>query len=159
MSDKAALDELKLSPEVLDLAKRLEKTFKVGDGGIVNVEKDVYATLLPEGLSIDEVHRVQKHHQNLISAAALAGGHTSHSYFQKHKNAPAIEVTMPFEKDKLSMKFERSREYPGRGEGAEKIVKYNVATIDYVTNGAVGSRGSLGKIRKYLNDYSAGVLA
>ncbi len=159
MSDKAALDELKLSPEVLDLAKRLEKNFKVGDGGIINVEKDVYATLLPEGLSIDEVHRVQKHHQNLVSAATLALGHVGAPYLKKNKDAAAVEVTMPFEKDKFSAKYERSREYPGRGEGAEKIVKYGVTTIDFITNGAVGNRGSLGKIRKYLNDYSADVLA
>lgn len=153
-----SLDELKLPKEVLDLAKRLEKTFKIGDGNIINVEKDVFADTLPDGLTIEQVEQVQKHRDHLVSAASLALGHIATGHFKKHKDVKTVELSMPFAKDKFAATYDRSREYPGRGEGAEKIVKFGVLTADFTANGAVGSRGSLNKVRKYLNGYTDSVL-
>lgn len=154
-----ALDELKLSPEILTLASKFEKIFKVGDGGQIAVDKTVYAETLPDGLTMEQVDAVQKHNSNVASAATLALIHNGTRYLAKHKDAKSVEVTMPIGKDRFESVLDRVKEYPGRGEGAEKVVKYGVVTPGWTTNGAVGSRGSMKKLRGYANEFARDLLA
>lgn len=165
MTDKAAppekvtLESLKLSPEMLKLTERLEKVFKIGEGNQINVDKAVYKDLLPEGLTEEDVDRVQRHHANLATAVHIALGHVAAPYMKKHKDVNSIELNMPLRKDALEAVIERRKEYPGRGEGAEKIVKWGVITAGITTHGAVSSRGTVKKARAYINQFTQDTLA
>lgn len=155
MTDNTKLAELKIPQDMLDLSKRLEKSFKIGEGGQINIDKTLFAETLPEGLTMDDVNRVQKHTENLVGATVLALGHTATPYLKKHKDAKNVELTFPMGKSSFSAVYDRMKEYPGRGEGAEKIIKYGTVTADFTTHGAVGNRGTLKKLRGYLNDFAA----
>lgn len=152
--EKVTLESLKLSPEMQKLTQRLEKEFKVGEGHQINIDKSLYKDLLPEGLTVDDVDRVQRHHANLAAAATIALGHVAVPYLKKHKDVNTVELTMPLQKDVFEAAFERRKEYPGRGDGAEKIVKWGVVTAGLTVHGAVGSRGVMKKARAYLNDFT-----
>lgn len=147
-----------LPTEVTALAAKLAKEFKIDEAGNINLGKDVFATTLPEGLTIETVRKVQDHRQQVASAAAIALMEVGAADLKKHKERDTVSLQFPFEKDRLEMTFDRTREYPGRGEGAEKIVKHGVLTPSFIANGAVGSRGSLKKIKDFSNAYTAAVL-
>ena len=161
-----AFDELNLSPEIIALAAKFEKQFKVGDGGQIQTDKELYASTLPEGLTMEQVTAVQKHDHNVASAATLALIHVGTKYLAKHKDAKTVEVSIAAGKDRFEAVYDRSKEYPGGKDAKllptgerEKVTKYGVVTPSWTVNGAVGNRGVMKKIRAYGNEHARAALA
>ncbi len=177
MSEKADINTYKFSEELLALSKRLEKQYKPDDAGVIATEKEAYVEHVhagfsdavlkaadkfrddSKGLTAKIVEITQASRDDFITASAIALGHVGAPYLKKHKAINTVEVSTMIGKDRVEATFDRVREYPGRGEGAEKIVKYGVLTAGYTANGAVGSRGTLKRARQYLNDFASEYLA
>ncbi len=177
MTEKVDIGTYKFSEELLALSKRLEKQYKPNEAGLISTEKDAYVEHVHAGFSDAVLKAADKYREDsksltskiveitqasrddFITASALALGHVGTSYLKKNKAVNTVEVATMIGKDRVEATFDRVREYPGRGEGAEKIVKYGVLTAGYTANGAVGSRGTLKRARQYLNDFASEFLA
>ena len=148
-------EELKVSAEILELAKSLKKEYKIGEGGIVEVGKDFYESHLPEGLTLKDVERVQKHNSNLVAASGLALGEVGIPHFKKDKKADQISIEFAAGKDKIGAVFQRQRTMTNP-QGGEPITKYGVLTSTYKAR-AASNVGALKRVRQHLNDQAAKV--
>jgi hypothetical protein len=70
MSEK----EIKLSPEIRELADKFKAATKVEKDGTSEVETDVFTDTLKEGITKEIVESVYEHRDNCIRAGQLAAG-------------------------------------------------------------------------------------
>lgn len=134
------------------LADAVKKDFKIGEGGVVQVDKDFYQKSLPEGLTMADVDRVQKHNTNFVSAVGLALGEVGIDHFKKHKKEDEISVDFVAGKDKVSLNFQRSKQFPD-GKGGQ-LERQGVLSARWQVTGA-GNRGSFAKVREHLSAKAA----
>lgn len=147
-----------LKPEVLDLAAQLTKGIKVNPDGGITVEKDVFYSALPEGLTEQACKDVQKYTQNFVAAAGLTIGEQAIGVMTKNKELARVEGEVPtVGHDKAKYVFDRHYERTARNPqtGDEmQIVKQGQMGVSYTVQGAKNV-GQLSKVREFLNDQAA----
>jgi hypothetical protein len=125
MSEK----EIKLSPEIRELADKFKAATKVEKDGTSEVETDVFTDTLKEGITKEIVESVYEHRDNCIRAGQLAAGELFVDAMSK--NASLDKGTVVYGlggSDRLNVTVDRTRTYPG-GPGStdgEKIIKYGI---------------------------------
>lgn len=152
---KASVPEgLAISEGVYALSRLIKDQMKIGEGGVVDVPKDIFETTLPDGLTMADVKRVQDHTSAVVSATGLALGELGQSHFKKNKTVDQLSVEFGIGKDKLGEAYQRER-VVSDGKGGQQI-KYGNLVAKYTVNGA-GNKGTFKKVRDFLSDQAAAV--
>lgn len=127
MSEK----EIKLSPEIRELADKFKAVTKVEKDGTSNVETDVFTDTLKEGITKEIVETVYEHRDNCIRASQLAAGELFVDAMSKNDGLEKGSVVYGLGgSDRINITVDRSRSYPG-GPGStdgEKVIKYGIVT-------------------------------
>lgn len=159
-----AMSDVKKS--VLDLAASIQAHMTLGEAGIVEVPKDLFATTLPEGLTLEAVKLVQDHTTDLVAATAEALGNIAIPAFKADEKLEQLSVEFGCGSDSLAGTIQRSKEYPAGGipkEGEARdpnatITKFGIVSMKYGVN-AHANKGSLKKVRDSINKRAAEALA
>lgn len=159
-----AMSDVKKS--VLDLAASIQSHMTLGEAGIVEVPKDLFATTLPEGLTLEAVKLVQDHTNDLVAATAEALGNLAIPAFKADEKLEQLSVEFGCGVDSLAGTIQRSKEYPAGGipkEGEARdpnatVTKYGIVSMKYGVN-AHANKGTLKKVRDGINKRAAEALA
>ena len=147
--DKPVID---INPTIIALAEQVKKEFKLGEGGIITVEKDFFEKTLPENISMADVKRLQDHETNVFAAVGLATGEVGLAQFKKDKKLAQVSIDFNVGKNKAGFVFQRDREVSD-GKGG-KQVKHGILNAKVTHNGA-GNRGAYKKVRDHLSALGA----
>jgi hypothetical protein len=143
-------EEAIVIPEAVKaMAERIKKEMKVTDTGVIEVPKELYESLLPAGLDMSLIKKLQAHDSEFMAAGALANGELGLKHFAKHKNVDVVTSEIAIGKNSASFSFQRSKPVPD-GNGAMQI-KHGVSSAKYVVSAAGGNRGALKKVRMLLS--------
>lgn len=144
--------DLNVSSGIKDLASKIKKDLKIGEGGTITVEKDFYQNHLPETISIADVQRIQAHDADFISAVGLAVGELAIDHMAKHKTTGEVTLRYKAGRDDttIGVKRETQSVNPKDPKGAP-LVKFGVLNTKVVKHGAKNSAGSWKLIREHLN--------
>lgn len=159
-----AMSDVKQS--VIDLAAKLQAQMTLGEAGIVEVPKDLFAQTLPEALTLDTIKLVQDHTNDLVAATAEALGNIAISAFKADEKLEQLSVEFGCGVDSLAGTIQRSKEYPAGGipkEGEARdpnatITKFGIVSMKYGVN-AHANKGTLKKVRDGINKRAAEALA
>lgn len=142
---------------VQDMAKVLKKGMKVGDGGAITSEADLYEQTLPEDLPMDTVKRVYGHTEDVVAAMTLATGQLGAEALKKNKKLDSVSSEMKIGKHgDISVGYLRSQTTTVRNpsdpsQPARDVTKYGV-TVPRVRTYAGKNRGELKKVRTQLSE-------
>lgn len=143
-------NEVNLPENVVKLAESIKKEIKVGDAGVVEVNKDLYEKHLPEQLTLGTVKAVQDHNSNFLAAVSLAVGEIGLAHLKKHKDIDTITANVPVAKDKLNIGLKREAQVPdGLGKGGMRT-KHGVLSVGYKVH-AAGNVGAYKKVREHIS--------
>lgn len=143
------------TPEVKDttqaLAKKMKPLIKINDKGTATIEKDYYATHLPDGVTVEAVKALQDYNTEIVAAGALALGELAVETMKKDKELKVVELQIPtIGKDHFDFRVDRS--YPSRnpstGESTEKFGRVSVSHTTYATE----KKGQFNAVRSHLAD-------
>lgn len=159
-----AMSDVKQS--VIDLAAKLQAQMTLGEAGIVEVPKDLFAQTLPEALTLDTIKLVQDHTNDLVAATAEALGNIAIPAFKADEKLEQLSVEFGCGVDSLAGTIQRSKEYPAGGipkEGEARdpnatITKFGIVSMKYGVN-AHANKGTLKKVRDGINKRAAEALA
>lgn len=151
---------------VIDLAAKLQAQMTLGEAGIVEVPKDLFAQTLPEALTLDTIKLVQDHTNDLVAATAEALGNIAIPAFKADEKLEQLSVEFGCGVDSLAGTIQRSKEYPAGGipkEGEARdpnatITKFGIVSMKYGVN-AHANKGTLKKVRDGINKRAAEALA
>lgn len=151
-----------IKKEVLDLSKKIGDGLSLGEKGIIAPAEGLYETLLPEGLSMDTLERVQAHNTEVLAATMHAVGKIAIPAMQKDDTLNKVTLELPtVGKDTFSFAFDRSRQVrdgaPGDKDAGMKT-KYGISTIAVDIYGA-GNRGDVGAVKSFLSQDAADALS
>lgn len=152
MSDKKTT-EIEISDAVKAIAEAAKKSMTIAEGGIVEVPKDFYESLLPEGVSLKDVQKVQQANSTIIAGVGLALGDVGLAAFKKDKKLEQLSVSVNAGKDKLEVGLSRSRTSRNPTDGSE-IVKHGVLSANWRV-AAAGNRGDFKKVRDNVAERAA----
>lgn len=117
--------------------------------GVIGSPKELYESLLPEGLTLELKKQFQTHDGQVVAAAAAATGEIGIELMQKNKELDRVSLEIPVgHKDKINIAFDRSRQVPDRETNGTKT-KYGVLSADYTMYGSK-SRGDMLKVKTEL---------
>jgi hypothetical protein len=146
--------------EVIDLSEKIGKGLTI-DGNVVSAADGLYESLLPEGISMDMLERIQAHDTEVLAATALAVGKMGNQVFKKDETINKITCVVPtVGKDTFGFAYDRSRQVRDaapRTEGAGMKTKYGVMTVSVDKYGA-GNRGDMGAVKSFLSNEAAELL-
>lgn len=144
-----------IKQEVINIAAAIEKDITIdAKTGVATASPDLYARLLPEGLTPAIIKDLNDHNALFAAAATLALGDKAIPVMKKHKDLDRISLSIAsVGKDGFGVNFDRSRQVPDRGaDGAHGTkTKYGSASVEYVMYGTK-SRGELLKVKAKLAD-------
>lgn len=149
--------ELQVSASIRDLANKLKKDFKIGEGGVIAVEKDFYASHLPETISINDVTRIQAHDADFMSAVALAAGELGIKHMSKQKDVNEVSIKWKAGRNDQGFNISRSKDSRDPKSG-NTVTKYGVGNMKVVVHGSKNTAGSFKSIRGYLSELGASEL-
>lgn len=155
-----------IKQNVIDLAVKIEAQMNLGEAGIVEVPKTLYADLLPEALTAEVVKVYQDHTSDLVAATAEALANIAIPAFKADPKLEQLSVEFGCGSDSLAGTIQRSKDYPAGGipkEGETRdpnatITKYGIVSMKYGVN-AHANKGSLKKVRDGINKRAAEALA
>jgi hypothetical protein len=146
-----------VKPHIQEMAKTLKKGMKVGDGGAITSEPDLYEKTLPEDLPMDTVKRVYGHTEDVVAAMTLATGQLGEEALKKNKKLDSVSSEMKIGKHgDISVGYLRSetrttRNPSDQSQPPKDVTKYGV-TIPRVRTYAQKNRGELKKVRTMLSE-------
>ena len=147
-----------VKPEVISMAAAIQADMKLDNKtGIVEVGKDLYERLLPEGLDKKTVELVQEHNTLFAAASGLALGEVAVPAMKKHKELERVSVSIHATgKDTFNHNFDRSRQVPDRQpDGTTGTrTKYGSLGSEFGFYGTK-SRGQMSKVKDYLGAKAA----
>ncbi len=147
-----------VKPEVVVMAEAIKADMKLdAKTGNVEVRKDLYESLLPEGLDKKTVQLVQDHNTLFVAAAGLALGEVAIPAMKKNKDLDRATVSIAATgKDAFNLNFDRSRQVPDRNAegGAGTRTKYGSLGAEFAFYGSK-SRGQMNKIKEHLGAKAA----
>jgi hypothetical protein len=146
--------------QVANLVQKIEGNFQIDKSGAGKVKEgvDIYASTLPEGVTIETVNQIAEHDQMFVAASTTAFGKAAAQAFQDNKDLTSanIEVSMGAYKS-ASVGVERSVTYPGMskadGTKGEPTTKHLVSVVGF--NHVESKTGPVGTARRELNKYGA----
>lgn len=149
-----------LKKETLDLSAKIGKGLTL-DNEVITASDGLYESLLPEGISMDTLERVQAHNTEVLAATAHAVGMIGIEAMKKDESLNKVTLELPtVGKDTFNFAFERSRQVrasaPGEKDTAMKT-KYGISTIGVDYYGA-GPRGEVQAVKTFLSDTAAEAL-
>lgn len=139
-----------IKPEILALSALIAADVKYDPAtGVGVTSADLYASLLPEGLTMDHVLALQDHNTNVFAGAAHAVGTTSIPVMVEHKdlNKTTVQIAVG-KKDVIRVNFDRERTFPDN-QNKGTITKPGQVNIDYVQYGTK-NRGEVTKVKSFL---------
>lgn len=145
--------ELKVADSTRELADNIRKEFKLGEGGVIDVPKDLLERHLPAGVTMADVKRVQAAGSTMISAVALATGEFATAAMKKDKKLASVSVEVPLGKDRIGAMFQRERQVSD-GNGGQQT-KFGVLQAKYTVAGARPTGGEYKRIRDHLSSQAA----
>lgn len=147
-----------IKPEIRTLADVIKGKMSLGEEGVITIDGDITEALLPENLDMSTVKMYQDHQSNLVAATGLALGEVGIDAFEKDKRLDRVSTEFNFGKDTIGGGFDRMKEYRTSMEaGAPMAPKYGVLSPKY-TVAASAPKGSLKKVKSYLNEQALAVL-
>lgn len=154
MSDK---NEIVISDAVKAIAAAAKKQMTIGEGGVVEVPKDFYESLLPEGVTVATVKAVQAADRNILAGTALALGEIGLAGFKKDKKLESVTLSAKAVNNKFNLKCDRTRTSRNPADGSE-IVKHAVISASVQVAGT-GSGGEFGRVKQFVAAQGAKMLA
>lgn len=154
-----------IKPEILELAKKLEKAINVSKDGSTTVDENVYKEYLEEGVkanlsktlaekvtNIAEILEAeQKYKSSFIAAAGHAFGGKSIDVMKKHNDISQTNMNIStIGKDSLDFVFKREVPVPNPGGEGTKV-SYGSLQVKANTYSA-GNRGQLAKVKQDLSE-------
>lgn len=151
-------DKITLKPETETLTKLIQDGLKIDKSGAVTVEENLYAKTLPEGVTIEQVAKIDEHNTLFAAAALNALGNAALPVMKKNANIEQVAAFIPTAgKSGFDAKFVRDTE--SRNPKTNEITKgHGGASIKFDFYGT-GSRGELKKVKSMLADKAAAALA
>lgn len=123
-----------LKDEVLELAKKIEKSIEIDKkSGVATTKGDVYNENLPEGITPEIVKDVSNFNTKFIAAGAYAFGKVAVDAMAHNKSleTSTLEISMG-NRDSIGYNVDRKREYTNHLSGnGEKQVKLGVVTASF----------------------------
>jgi hypothetical protein len=159
--EKAADLLAKINPEVAALSERIVAGVKADgkiEGGDHVASAALYASLLPEGLTIEQAEGFAKFHSVLYPAMGKAAGELGVPAFVADKELQKINLQLPtIGKDVIRANFERERTFPDQ-QTKGTITKMGQVQIDHQIYGTK-NRGEVTKVKSYLSALALEALA
>lgn len=148
-----------ISNEVVALSDKIKKAVEVdASTGVITTPKDLYESLLPETLTIEQVKTLQEHNSQVIAASAKAVGELAIPLMAENKELDRVSLEIGVgHKDKINVTFDRSRQVPDRETNGTKT-KHGIVSADYTMYGAK-SRGEMLKVKNELAEAALKALA
>lgn len=141
---------LNVTLEVKDASKIIEKKLVLGKDGTIVPPANLYEELLPEGLTMDHVKRVQAHDTLMGSAVALALGNKAVQFFTASPEATEINLEkLSMGRNSLRGSVEREAHVPSIG--GTPITKFCHVTLKYTAGSAGVSGAAFKRIRDHFN--------
>lgn len=140
----------KISPEVLEMSAKIVPALTIDvekESGVISAE--LYAQLLPEGLTMDLAKQLQDHHSVLYPALAHAVGTTVTPLMAEHAELKKVVVEMKaVGKDNIVVNFDRERTFADNTTKGTitKAGQVNIAHNTYGTK----NRGEVTKVKGFL---------
>jgi hypothetical protein len=145
-------DDLNLSDDVVKLAGKLKKELVVTPDGTITPEKGLIEKLLPEGLTMDEVKKVQAFNSTLVAAASHAVGEIGTAFLKKHDKVAHVHLEkLPFGRDHVRVNLARTQNVPGLG--GKSTEHHGYLSTKFVS----GSAGTSGAQFKRIRDHHSKV--
>lgn len=145
---KETTDALNLSDEVKRISTGLQKGFKVGEDGIIAVEKDLFKTLLPEDISLETLKRVQQFSSDFYAGAVHATGTLGEATLKKQKALESVRLEkLALGKDSVRVQYERESEVTSPRTGA--VTKHGWITGKYTAAASSNGAAQVGRIRSH----------
>lgn len=151
-----------IKPHITALAKDLKAGMKLGDGGVISADKDLYENTLPEDLTMDTVKKVYGHTEDVVAAMTLATGELGEAAMKKNKKLDSVSSELKIGKHaEINVGYLRSQEQTIRNmqnpkEPPKKVTKHGVTTARVKTFGQK-NRGELKKVRAHLAERAEGL--
>lgn len=144
-----------LKPETLSLSERLQAEITLDPKtGTTQRPEDIVAKVLPEGLTIDMIERVDSFKAELVTAGAHALGVISNPAMAENADLTRTTLTLPTSgKNYIGFAYDRSRQVPTRNEDGTTGTreKFGVVTADIVSYGTK-NRGEFAKVKSELSE-------
>jgi hypothetical protein len=151
-----------LSKQHQDLTAQIKKGLTLDEAsGIINPADGLYASLLPEGLTMEMAERFQAHNTDVLAATAHAVGEIAIPAMENNSELNKVTFELPtVGKDTFNFTFDRSRQVrdgaPGDKEAGMKT-KWGLSQVSVDTY-AAGNRGSLALVKSLLSDQATAAL-
>lgn len=164
MSDKptpTTAPTVKLDDDVLAMSKALSKQIEIKDGE-GTIEKGAYLAALPEGMTKEDIQKVNNFNSTFYPAVTHAFGEKAIAAMKKDKKLEEVKIEVPLlGTDKFGLVMNRVETFrnPAGGENDPGIVKYGNIVPKLVTQSARGNRGDMSKVREYLQEAAMKALA
>lgn len=149
MSDKKESTAPAVKQVVIDMSEKMKSGITLDKKtGTATAADDIFASTLPEDLSIETVKRVSEHNGNFIAAGALAFGDMSVAAMAKNKGLEQTTLKIAMAgRDSVEYTVDRTKQYRNPQDEKNPIVKHGVVSATY--NSLVGTNtGSLKAARK-----------
>lgn len=138
-----------IKTDVLELSKTLKGRIKIGENGVASIEPGTYVSLLPEGVTEDNVKKLQSFHSELAAAATLATGELAVPYMKKNKDVASVDLSIPMiGKDSLDVNIKREKTVTNPTTKEQSTV-YGAATAGFSVY-STRPRGEMAKVKSHL---------
>ncbi len=138
-----------IKEDTKELAKQLKGLIKIGENGVATIKEGTYVDMLPEGITEDDVKKLQTYNSNLVAAGALAIGEMGIDYMKKHKDVAQVELSIPMVgKDTMGLSIKRTKNSinPQTKEPITTYGAINASINTYSTK----PRGELSRVKDHL---------
>lgn len=141
------------SEKVNELAAKISYAFSINKDGKCEVDKDVYTSNLPEGLTKETIESVNDYNSTFYPAATKAFGEVSINGMKANKGIEELKASIPLAgKNTLNLSIERETTYSGALTGKEPTTHYGTVRATVTTYSADASRGEMKRVRDELRD-------
>jgi methyltransferase-like protein len=141
-----------VKPRITALAKELKAGMKLGDGGVIEADKDLYEKTLPDDIDLDTAKKVYSHTEDLVAAQTLATSQIGEEAMKKNKKLDSVSSELKVGKHaEINVGYLRSQQQTIRNmqnpkEAPKQVTKYGVTTARVKTLGQK-NRGELKKVK------------
>lgn len=142
---------IEIKPAVLEMSEKIQAAAEKLDPktGAIPTSPELYASLLPEGLTMEMAQAFQDHHSILFPAAMHATGVLSIPAMAEHKDLNKTTMVIAAAgKDRISVNFDRERTYPDQ-QTKGTLTKPCQVNIGYDIYGTK-NRGEVSKVKAFL---------
>jgi hypothetical protein len=149
------------SQEINDLVAKMGPRMTLDKStGEATIAKDTYASLLPEGITIEVVEQIQDYTKNLATASLYALGTAAIPVWKDNKDLNTASMSMPMSgKDSLNINLTRHSTIPGKDANGNETTRdvYCSSSVKIDTYG-IGKRGDMKRVKDFLAESALAAL-